>query len=65
MTLLKCIHCRVFVIHNDTDLKRHEAKYHAYQTSKYEPHHHRPLSKEEFKEIVARGEEKFKQAIIV
>jgi len=64
MSLLKCVHCKVFLIHSQDELKRHEAKYHDYQVSNYEPHHHRPLSKEEFKAIVVRGEEKFKHAII-
>jgi uncharacterized C2H2 Zn-finger protein len=64
MRLVKCVHCREFIIHNKEEYRRHERKYHGYNTSQYEDHHHRPLSKEEFNAIVARGEEKFKHAII-
>jgi len=65
MKLVKCLHCKVFLIHNKEEYKRHETKHHAYHASKYEPHHHRPLSNEEFNSIVAKGEERFKQALFV
>ena len=64
MALVRCIHCKVFLIHNKEEFKRHEARYHAYQSSNYELHHHRPLNKEEKAIIVARGEEKFKNSLV-
>ena len=46
------------MIHNQDELRNHEAKYHNYQSSKYEPHYPRLLSKEEKIAIVAKGEKR-------
>jgi hypothetical protein len=65
MKLVKCVSCKVFLVHNKEEYKRHEARFHAYQASSYEQHHHRLLSDADFNGIVAKGEAKFQHALFV
>ena len=58
MKLVKCLHCDIFVVYDKSDFRRHEAKHHAYQPFKHEPHHHKPLTDNEKTIIVARGEQR-------